>query len=182
MLKNTSKTYGWVAIFFHWISAIAIFGMFGLGLYMVDLTYYDDLYKAAPYVHKSIGVLLSIFVVARLLWKWLSPRVLPLSSHKPWEVSLAQVVHYLLYGLIAVAVVSGFLISTADGSGVDVFGWFEVPSIINEIDNLEDVAGEVHEMATWSIMFLIGLHLIGALKHHCIDKDATLRRMLSSDK
>jgi cytochrome b561 len=180
MLKNSSYAYGWVAIFFHWTAAVVIFGMFGLGLYMVDLTYYDDWYRTAPYIHKSIGILFTIFIVLRLIWKLANTAVAPLPTHKSWEIKLSHVVHWVLYLLILVTVVSGFFISTADGRSIDVFGWFEVPALIEGVDNLEDVAGEVHEIATWLIIGLAGLHMIGAIKHHVIDKDVTLKRMLRS--
>lgn len=178
MLKNSIVGYGWISIGLHWLSALAIFGMFGLGLYMVDLTYYDDFYKTGPYIHKSVGVLLAFLMVARLLWKTASPKVAPLLSHQPWEVRLAHGVHQLLYVIFFMLVVSGYLISSADGSSIEVFGMFSVPSVIDSIDNLEDIAGEIHEYLAWLLIALVVFHVLGAMKHHFIDKDNTLRRML----
>lgn len=178
MLKNTSAGYGWVAIFFHWVSAVVVLGLFGLGFYMVDLSYYDEMYRTAPFIHKSVGVLLMLFVVSRLIWKVVNPKVAALANHQPWEIRLAHVVHHLLYLLIFIAMFSGYFISTADGKSIEVFGWFEVPALISTIDNLEDIAGEIHEITTWIIMGLVLLHVAGALKHHFIDKDGTLKRML----
>jgi len=84
----------------------------------------------------------------------------------------------LLYLLLFVAMVSGYLISTADGSSVSVFGWFDVPSITGRIKGMEDTAGVVHYWVTLSVVVLAGIHALGALKHHVIDRDNTLRRML----
>jgi cytochrome b561 len=85
--------------------------------------------------------------------------------------------HGLLYVLLLVATVSGYLISSADGSLVSVFGWFEVPSITGRIKGMEDTAGVVHYWVTWSVVVLAGIHALGALKHHFINRDSTLLRI-----
>ena len=73
---------------------------------------------------------------------------------------------------------SGYLISTADGRGISVFGLFEVPASLTGIPDQEDVAGLIHEWLAWALVIFAGLHGLAALKHHFIDHDATLRRML----
>lgn len=90
--------------------------------------------------------------------------------------------HLLLYVLIFVAIVSGYLISTADGSTIKVFDWFEVPSVTGRIKGMEDTAGLVHYWSTWALVVLAGLHGLAAIKHHLIDRDDTLRRMLGTDR
>lgn len=177
-LKNTREGYGWVAIVLHWLVAFTVLGLFGLGLYMVDLSYYDPLYKVLPDWHRSLGLSLAAIVVARLVWRWwnLTPR--PHAGHSRFERVSARLAHGLLYGLIFMMVGSGYLISTAKGQGIDVFGWFELPSLTGTIDGLEDQAGLVHYWTAWVLVALAGLHAAGALKHHLIDKDDTLVRML----
>lgn len=66
-LRNTSRRYGIISIGLHWIFAIAVYGMFGLGLWMVTLSYYDGWYHQAPELHKSIGVLLMLGLVFRVI-------------------------------------------------------------------------------------------------------------------
>ncbi len=73
---------------------------------------------------------------------------------------------------------SGYLISTADGRPLEVFGLFEIPALISGIDGQEDRAGEIHLALAYSLMGLTGLHAVAALKHHFIDKDRTLLRIL----
>ena len=73
---------------------------------------------------------------------------------------------------------AGYLISTADGRGISVFGWFDVPASITSIPEQEDVAGAVHFYLAWGLVILAGLHGLAALKHHFIDRDTTLLRML----
>ena len=75
-------------------------------------------------------------------------------------------------------VISGYLITSADGSAIDVFDWFAVPSITGDQKGLEDTAGDIHEIATWAIIILASVHALAALKHHLLDRDDTLRRML----
>ena len=176
-LRNTQGTYGLVAVFLHWLVALAVAGMFGLGYWMVGLTYYDSWYKQGPDIHRSLGVLLFTAMLLRVVWRLMNPRPEPVPGHRRWEVVAAHLAHGLLYVLLFVATVSGYLISTADGSSVIVFGWFDVPSITGRIKGMEDTAGVVHYWATWSVVVLAGIHALGALKHHFIDRDNTLRRM-----
>lgn len=178
-IRNTSARYGWLAIVVHWVVAVAVLGLFALGFWMVDLTYYDDWYRRAPDIHRSIGVLLFALMLLRLLWRFLARAPDPVATHKRWETLSAHAAHGLLYILVFVALVSGYLISTADGSSVSVFGWFEVPSLTGRVQGLEDTAGLVHYWSTWALIGLVAVHAAGALKHHFVDRDETLRRMLS---
>ncbi|HEA53930.1 hypothetical protein LCGC14_0807280 [marine sediment metagenome] len=176
-LSNTPVSYGFVAIVLHWVAAVVVFGMFALGFWMVDLTYYSSWYQRAPDIHRAIGVLLFCLIVLRLFWRLFTASPDALANHKRWEVIGARFAHGLLYVLVFVALVSGYLISTADGSFVSVFGWIEVPSVTGQIKQLEDTAGLVHYWSTWSLVALALAHSAGALKHHFIDRDNTLRRM-----
>lgn len=177
-VSNTSASYGLLSIVVHWVTAVAVTGMFALGFWMVDLSYYDDWYRQAPDIHRSIGLLLFGLTMFRLFWRLFTASPDPLAKHKRWEILSARAAHGLLYALLFVAMVSGFLISTADGSSVSVFGWFEVPSVTGQVKGLEDTAGLVHYWSTWALVALALVHAAGALKHHLIDQDATLRRML----
>ena len=177
-LRNDSERYGWISISLHWLVAAVVIGLFALGLWMVDLGYYDPWYRKGPDIHRSIGILLFMAMTGRLLWRWLSPPPPALPTHERWEVVLAHLAHWALYALLFVAMISGYLISSADGSSVSVFGWFAVPSITGHQSGLEEIAGDIHEIAVWSIIVLASLHGLAALKHHFLDRDETLRRML----
>lgn len=175
---NTSERYGWVAVVVHWLVALAVFGLFGLGFYMVDLDYYHDWYRTAPDIHRSIGLILFAVMLFRVAWRLASPTPRPLASHSRMEVIGAKVGHLVLYGLVFTAMISGYLITTADGSSISVFGWFEVPSVTGRVRGMEDIAGLVHYWATWALVVLAAGHGLAALKHHFVDRDDTLRRML----
>lgn len=177
-LRNDKAHYGWVAIGLHWLVALAVFGLFGLGLYMVGLGYYDPWYQSAPDLHRGVGLTLLAVALIRLAWRALSPPPAPPGDHHRWEKTGARLAHWGLLVLLFAAMISGYLISTADGSGIDVFGLFEVPSVTGRQNGLEDSAGLVHYWSTWALVVLAGLHGLAALKYHFIDRDATLKRML----
>ena len=157
------------------------FLLFGLGLYMTSLTYYDPLYRTLPALHKTIGVAMIILVVVRTAWRVISPPppfVAPLSL---WERRAARAVHTVLYLLPFALFASGYLIATADGRPLVAFGVELLPSIITG-EHLEDTAGAAHLALAITLMALVGLHAAAALKHHFHDHDRTLIRMLGNGK
>lgn len=84
----------------------------------------------------------------------------------------------LLYLILFAIIISGYLISTADGQPISVFDWFSVPAVFTGEGEQADLAGDVHLYLAWAVVVLSLLHATGALKHHFIDKDITLKRML----
>lgn len=177
-LKNTSSSYGMLAILLHWLTALGVIFLFCLGLWMDGLDYYHEYYRIAPHIHKSVGVLLICLVLFRFVWRQFNTQPKPLVTHKSWEVILARLVHYIFYLMLLCMLVSGYLITTAEGKGLDVFTWFTLPATVTGIANLEDIAGEIHELLAFTLIGLVSLHSLAALKHHFIDKDSTLKRMI----
>lgn len=175
--RNSARRYGLLSILLHWGVALAVFGLFGLGLWMVGLDYYSAWYRRAPELHKGIGILLFVTMLLRLGWRLLSPPPAAPASHTALTRRASTLAHGLLYlGLFAL-MLSGYLISTADGRAIEVFGWFAVPATLSGLPNQEDVAGVVHRWLAWGLLGLAVLHALAALKHHFIDRDATLVRM-----
>ena len=181
MWRNTDSSYGLVAATLHWLVALTVIGLFTLGLWMTGLGYYDPWYRDAPHIHRSLGVLLFVVVIARLAWRHLDPPPPPLTAHTTVEQRLARFVHGLLYVLLLAVMVVGYLVSTADGRPVDVFSLFEVPATISGIENQEDLAGDIHLGLAIAVVSLAGMHALAALKHQFIDRDGTLMRMLGRD-
>lgn len=175
-MEKAITQYNKLSKLFHWLSALFILGLFALGLWMVDLSYYSQWYKPAPHWHKSIGLCLFALTLLRLIWKTIT--VSPQIEGQKWEKSAAKSVHSLLYFVLFTVFISGYLISTADGRSIDIFNWFSVPGFGSFIENQEDIAGEVHFYAALFLISLTALHLLAALKHHFINKDNTLRKML----
>lgn len=180
MINNTSNSYGLVAIVLHWVMALMIFGLFGLGLYMDGLTYYDAWYRGSLDLHKSLGITLMLLWLGRVIWRWRSTTPSPVGSAVEQKVS--HWVHRILYLLLLILMFSGYLISTADGRAISVFGLFDVPALPISFEQQEDIAGEVHEWLAWVLIALAVLHALAALKHHILDKDNTLLRMTRPEK
>jgi len=175
-MKNTTDSYGWLSVGLHWGMAVTIFCMFVLGLWMTDLNYYDTWYHRAPELHKSIGMLLLIALIFRLVWRLLNAR--PQLLGLCWEKIIALAVHRLHYLLMFTVMISGYLIPTAEGIGIDIFGWFTVPATFTFDKQQADIIGIIHWASAWAMIGLAGLHSAAALKHHFVDRDITLLRML----
>ncbi|MEJ2125857.1 MAG: cytochrome b [Alphaproteobacteria bacterium] len=175
MLRNRSSGYGVVSRVLHWLMAFAIPAMFALGLWMSSLDYYSPYYKSAPDLHKSIGLMLLALLVLRFIWRQFN--VKPDNSHlSSFEQLASIVVHLGLYGLLLALFVSGYLISTADGRPIEIFGMISVPATL-QLPHQEDIAGEVHELLANVVIGLSVVHAMVALKHHYINRDRTLGRM-----
>ena len=169
-----------MSILLHWLSAAIVIGLFGLGNWMTGLAYANKWYITAPFLHKSFGLTLFFIMLFRVLWRIGGPTPAPLPSHTGFERAAARLAHLGLYVLLFATMISGYLISTADGRAISVFGLFEVPATIAGLPGQEDIAGAVHYYLAVAVMALATLHALAALKHHFVDKDRTLRRMLRS--
>ena len=176
--RNTEKNWGLVNILIHWVTVLAVIFLFSLGLWMEELDYYHPWYHPAPYIHKSIGILLFLLISFRVVWRITNKTPRPLASHNNVERLIAPIVHKLLYILLFATMISGYLIATAYGKGVEVFGWFEFPALIQNFKYQKDFVGIAHFYLPITLVVLMVLHALAALKHHFIDKDVTLKRML----
>ncbi|WP_462401472.1 cytochrome b [Pseudomonas sp. Marseille-QA0332] len=176
-LRNSPVRYGLVSIVLHWSVALTVFALFALGLWMVGLDYYSPWRTAGPELHKSIGLVLLAVMLVRVLWRLASPPPPAIATHGMFTRVAAKLGHLALYGGLFAVMIAGYLISTADGVGIPVFGLFEVPALVSDLPDQADLAGVVHYYLAWGLVILATLHGLAALKHHFIDRDATLLRM-----
>ncbi|MCK9909981.1 cytochrome b/b6 domain-containing protein, partial [Microbacteriaceae bacterium K1510] len=118
-IRDTTTGYGLPTRLVHWLMAIAIVGMYVLGLWMVDLNYYSPYYRSAPDLHRSVGMLLLFALVLRFGWRIFSirPNDDDLSAI---ERIASRIVHWGFYPLLFALMFSGYLMSTADGRPVEV--------------------------------------------------------------
>ena len=177
MLKNSRENYGNVTRAIHWIVALLVIFMLCLGLYMggvKDMSTKLQLFN----LHKSIGACILFLVVIRICWHQYSKTPEFLSSLKNWEKISARAVHFLLYIAMLGMPLSGWLLSSAAGRPVHVFGLFTLPDLIGLDKPLSHRLGDVHGVLAYILIGLIVLHAGGALKHYFIDRDGTLQRML----
>lgn len=177
MIRNDASRYGVVAQVLHWVIAILVFAMFGLGYYMEDLPLSQE--KLELYnTHKSLGITIFSLALIRLVWRLFNAAP-PLPEHMaPWERAAAHMSHALLYGLILIQPLIGFLQSNAANFPVVVWDVLPLPAIIGTDEALGETLAGVHGVVANVLAVLILVHIAAALRHHFILKDNVLRRML----
>lgn len=174
---DTRDGYGLVSRLLHWLMAVAIFALFGLGWWMVGLDYYSPYYNAAPDLHRSAGMVLLLVLVLRIAWRLANVKPDD-TEFRPLERTAARAVHWAFYPLLLALMVTGYLIATPDGRPIDVFGLVSVPSLVQD-KTLSDTAGLIHEYLAYATIALALLHSAAALKHHFLDRSTVLTRMWS---
>lgn len=177
-LKNTTETYGAVARWIHWATAFIVIGLLALGLYMADLDFSTT--KLTLYgLHKSFGTLVLFIVAFRILWRAANPKPHHLPTHSKMEVALARFIHVCLYLALIGMPLSGWVMTSAADFPHTFFNLFSMPDIIpGKNEALLKLMRETHELCAYALIGAIALHFAGAVKHHVIDRDNTLRRML----
>ncbi|WP_154222979.1 cytochrome b [Marinicella rhabdoformis] len=161
----------------HWISALIIVSLFVSGWFMVDLDYYSSWYQTLPDLHQIFGLALLflwLYKILRLFWIK-QPKTL--ETLKPYEKFTATVVKLFFYVLVLVLCSTGYFMSTA-GDQHALLGWLTLPSLWLFESEALDMLGNTHRYMAYTIIVLMLLHLLAALKHHFYNKDATLRRMI----
>jgi cytochrome b561 len=176
-LSDRIDGYGVVTRVLHWLMAVLIVGLFVLGVWMVGLDYYSPYYTSAPDLHRSLGIVTGVLLVARFLWVLFNthPANPELSRAEQMTATLVQ---WSFYPLIAAIAVSGYLIATTDGRAIDIFGVFSLPSAVTD-RSVTDTAGFAHRWIAYGTVALAGVHTAAALKHHFWDRNSVLKRMIS---
>lgn len=181
MFKNSPAEYGTGTKLFHWISGVIVICLLVAGLFMGDLP--NGALKLRTYLlHKSFGITILSLTFLRILWHVYSKKPEYVATLKPWEKKLARLGHGLLYLLLIGMPLTGWMMSSAAGYPVNLFGLFTLPDLVAVNSQDRELFGELHEILGSVLMGVLGMHIAAALKHHFWDKDNTLRRMLPSRK
>ncbi|HIJ84583.1 MAG: cytochrome [Magnetococcales bacterium] len=169
--------FDWVARCLHWGMAVPLLGMVGWGYYSANLNFYDPMYHRALYWHRSMGVVLFGAFLIRTAWRLGHPPA-PLPEVMPaWQRHAAFLTQLGLYLFMFLLPVTGYVTSTSDGRGVDVFGWWELPAWLPPNSGRETWMGTIHGMAAILFCLVVVIHITAALKHHFIHRDGIFRRM-----
>jgi cytochrome b561 len=130
-------------------------------------------------LHFSLGVLLLVVAAARLGWRWTHPEPAPLDGVPPWQVQSARVVHVLLYVLLFVLPILGWMNASWRGFDVSFFGLLVMPKLMAARAAGFGWTGDIHSfLSNWALTGLVGLHVLAALYHALVRKDRVLWRML----
>ena len=172
---NDPQQYGLVSKAFHWSVAVLILGLLPVGFVMAAMEY-SPLKLEVYGLHKSFGLLVFFLGLLRIVWRFYAPRPSHLSTHAKWEMVLATAAHFWLYVCMIGMPLTGWLMSSAGEFPVPFFG-LQLPYLIGKDPDLMRFFGDAHEILAFTLLFILALHMAGALKHHVMDKDATLRRM-----
>jgi cytochrome b561 len=171
------ERYTGVAVALHWLIALLILGSFVVGTYMVNLGLSPWKLKVYSW-HKWTGVTIFLLVALRLAWRVThSPPALP-AAIPAWQRHAAAIAHVLLYSLMLAVPLSGWVISSAGGFPVVYFGVFQLPDLVVKDKGLFELMKLVHFGLNKALLLLVLLHVAAALKHHYVDRDAVLARMV----
>jgi cytochrome b561 len=168
--------YTFTAILLHWLIALLILGTAALGLYMVDLKLSPWKLKLYSW-HKWIGVTIWLLVLARIAWR---------ATHRPpapppmpaWQRAASTVSHMLLYVLMVAIPITGWLFSSASGFPVVYLGVIQLPDLVAKDKEFAELFQSWHATLNWTLLAVVALHALAAVKHHLVDRDTVLHRML----
>ena len=179
--RQPIRRYGAMAQGLHWVIAALIVTQFVLASMADDLPI--GMHKLALLArHKSVGMTVLMLAVIRLAWRLFhKPPALP-SAMKNYEVALAKITHVLFYVLLFAVPVTGWLMSSAKGYTVSWFNLFSWPNLIPKDEAAFKILRSRHEMVATILFWVAILHILAALKHHFVNKDDVLKRMLPYTK
>jgi len=180
-MTDTRSQLSPVTVVLHWVIGLAMIGMVLFGMWMADLPKEypgrTDLYA----LHKSIGVLVLVFATWRLVRRIGIGMLQGVGDYAAWEKVLSKLVAgFLLFATLALPL-SGIAMTVYAARPIAVFGVPVLPQLIAERNKgMGDIFHGAHELLGWAVLGLVTLHILGALKHHFVDGDGTLKRMLGA--
>ncbi|MEL7257223.1 MAG: cytochrome b, partial [Pseudomonadota bacterium] len=190
-MTNSNTTYGAITKGFHWLTALLILSVIPLGIIANDLAYAindpnvattdKDISRASFLfsLHKTIGVTIFFVAIFRILWAVSQKKPGLLNGDNTLEATAAETVHWLLYGSLVLVPLTGWIHHAATTGFAPIWWPFgqSLPFVPKDEALAHQMAG-LHYILQWVLVGSVALHILGALKHHVIDGDATLRRML----
>ncbi len=189
--RNSFSEYGSVAKTFHWLTALLIFAAFPLGYFANELAHYiqspdfdgsqSTISRAALLfsLHKTVGVAVFFVALLRILWAVSGEKPGLLHPDNKLEALAAEVVHWMLYGSLVAVPLTGWIHHAATTGFAPILWPFgQSLPFVPKSEPVAHLFGGMHELLVWTLAASLALHIAGALKHHVIDQDSTLRRML----
>ena len=175
-MAENEKHYSGITKLFHWSMAFIILGLLVLGFYMQGLPNNPQKFEIYG-LHKSFGLLILWLVALRIIWRTFKHKSYIDPAHKIWERGLSKLIHVLLYVAMIGMPLTGWLMSAAGGHSVSFFG-LNMPVLIGKEPDLSKLMNQAHMILGYVLIAAILCHGLGAIKHHIIDGDFTLKRMV----
>lgn len=174
--SETNARYGAIAIALHWLTALLILANLALGLSMVPLPISPR--KLHWYAwHKWVGITVFLLTCVRIAWRGMRPAPPPVAMAE-WQRRAARGSHLALYALLLLIPISGWIYSSATGVQVVYLGIIPLPDLVEPDKTLAGVLKAVHVTLNFALATLVCVHTGAALKHHFVDRDTALTRML----
>ncbi len=192
--QNTDTRYGAVTKAFHWLTALFILSLIPVGQYATYLAGQINTAEGLPdaalvsrttflfSLHKTAGVMVFFVALARILWALGQRKPGLLNGHHTLEALAAETMHWLLYGSLVIVPLTGWVHHAATTGFAPIWWPFgQTLPFVPKDEGVAEIATTLHYLFQWVLTVAVALHVAGALKHHVIDRDATLRRMLPGD-
>ncbi len=172
------NTYSGTAKFLHWLIVALLIVQFVLAWTMPHIGR-DTKVTTLIGLHFSFGISILLIAVVRLSWRMIQGDPVPQDGIPPWQVRSARAVHWLLYTLLFVVPILGWLNASWRGFPVSLFGLFEMPKLLATRAQGWGWTGDIHGvLANYLLLILVGIHVAAALYHQFVRRDGVLQRML----
>lgn len=178
MLRNTRESYGLVTRSLHAVIAVLVLGLIPVGWYMSGLSDEEPAYWRLLELHETLGLGVLMLAVARMIWLAVSPAPALSPALAAWERNAARLAHTFFRVALAVIPVIGFLCVASDGESVKLYELVEIPPVGQFDKGVRDVLFDLHAYLAYGCAALIAVHVLAALKHHFLDRSASLRRIV----
>jgi cytochrome b561 len=174
-LYDRKSMYGWISILLHWLTAIVIIVLWLVGQSISAVA--PEEIDARRALHVSIAVSAWLIILYRVFWRFRSghPHV---RGQTPRIHLIAKIAHYAMLIVTVLMLVSGPMMVWAGGHSIAVFSWFSIPGPLSESETLFELTYFVHSKTALLLLWLVVLHIAGALKHLMFHSDDTIARMI----
>jgi cytochrome b561 len=168
--------YGTTAKVFHWLIVALLVAQYLIGWFMPDIHRGMKPGDAMTW-HISVGMAILILIVLRFVWRLTHP-VAPESSLARWQRLSSEAMHWLLYILVLLTTISGWLFASFRGWSISFFFMMPLPMLSGENPTAIRAINHWHQKFEWTLLILIGLHVAAALTHLFVHRDRVMHRML----